>query len=540
MSLRLSYLPADVFGLSELSRAALAGRPEPPSLPGMRVPASVEHVPAPPELLEPDERAELAETLEARLSELGSHVAVLESVRSLAQPGAACVVAGQQPGFLGGPLYDLYKALHAVRLARALSAAWERPVVPLFWNHADDHDIAEVHHLHVVNPNLDLRKVALPGMSSGKRPFSTLVLDAEAHRLEPIGELLRQILPESAHREEALERFLPRHGETLARAFTRAYGDLLGPLGLVVLEPDWIRTSLSRALAGIVGKDPRGPLERGAEALRAAGHGVAIDPSEAALVFRHVDGKRQALRAGGDGFRYDDEPGSRSCAELAAEIVQDPADWSPGALLRPLVQDLALPVAAYVGGWGELAYHAELPPLRAHVGAPATPFVPRLSATLLDAETRGSLAKLERTVAEALAGAAPEEAEEPEGAPVAADLRAVAADAAGALLAQQGALSELDPGLGVQLKRTSKQLVDLVDKLAGKADRVHANRQGKGKRHQRRIESLLLPRELPQERVLGAVQFTARFGTDWIAELCGEIDPFPSEHLAVELAAEDA
>ncbi len=535
MPIRLEHLPADAFELAPLARRALAGRPHPASLPGTCIPARVDDVPRPEERFEPDERRAIASALELNLSQLAPHVAVLDAVRTIAKPGTALVVAGQQPGFLGGPLYDLYKALHAIRLARALSAAWERPVVALFWNHADDHDIAEVHHLHVVNQNLDLRKVGLPGMSSGKRPFGEIVLSEDEHRLGPIAELLRQTLAESEDRDAAIETFLPRDGESLAAAFTRAFTALLGPHGLVVFEPSWMRDTLSRRLAAIVGSDPVPALRAGAEALRGAGEEAAIDPEKAALVFHHENGRRLALRAGGDGFRYDDEPGSRTPSELAAEIVQSPANWSAGALLRPLVQDLALPVAAYVGGWGELAYHAELPPLRAAVGAPATPFVPRLSATLVDEASRASLGRLEVDALTVLRGALAEDDGSGASAPVADALRGVADEAAEKLLALREELGALDPGLGVQLKRTAKQLTDLVGKLAAKADRVQANRTGKGRRHQRRLASYLRPRDLPQERVLGTLQFTARFGTAWIAELLRELEPFPSEHLLLHL-----
>lgn len=555
MALRIEHLPADVFGLSSLSRAALSGRPAPPDLGGMTVPAGVDAIPRPTpadeaDRFQPDERAQLAATLEESLAPLGPPVQVLDNVRRLTQPGATVVVAGQQPGFLGGPLYDLYKALHAVRLAADLERSWGTPVVPLFWNHADDHDVAEVHHLHVVNPNLDLRKIALAGMSSGRRPVGDIVLTEEEHRLGPIAELLRQNLApardpaDEAARDAAIEMFVPRPGETLARAFTRIFTDLLGPHGLVVMEPSWLRTGLSRELARVVACDPapHGTIEalrQGASDLREGGHEPGIDPEGAALLFHHVEGRRQALRAGGDGFRYDQEPGSRTAVELAAEIVQTPADWSPGALLRPIVQDLVLPVAAYVGGWGELAYHAELGPLRDAVGAPRTPFVPRLSCTLVEPEVDTALGRLGAELQEVLRqrGNLGDEEDE-EGAPVADDLRAAAGRAATELNELRGPLSELDPGLAVQLKKTAKQVTDLVGKLAGKADRVHANRAGKGRRHQRRVQSALAPREQPQERVLGTLPFVARYGRAWIDELLDEIEPFPSEHLVVHLTEE--
>jgi uncharacterized protein YllA (UPF0747 family) len=139
---------------------------------------------------------------------------------------------------------------------------------------------------------------------------------------------------------------------------------LLGPLGLVVVEPDWIREPLSRELSRLVTLDPAEKLAQGARELEAHGHPVAIDPRNAALVYELRTSGAFALRPGGDGFRFDDESGSRTGDELAAEILQRPLDWSPGALLRPLAQDAVLPVAAYVGGFGELAYHAQLGPLR--------------------------------------------------------------------------------------------------------------------------------------------------------------------------------
>jgi hypothetical protein len=113
---------------------------------GFSVALTVEDVRPPPDPLEPASRAALAARLELCLATLRPHVAVLDSIRALKEPGASLVVTGQQPGLLVSPLLSLYKALQALRLARRLAQAWERPVVALFWNHADDHDIAEVHH----------------------------------------------------------------------------------------------------------------------------------------------------------------------------------------------------------------------------------------------------------------------------------------------------------------------------------------------------------------------------------------------------------
>ncbi len=532
--IRLEHLAADVLDLPPIARAAFAGKLDPRLA---LVPRTLDAFPMPHDRLDAEARAELATSIERGLAPLEPSVAVLDGARALGRPGVFAVVTGQQPGFLCSPLYSIYKAIQAIRLARSLTELWERPVVPLFWNHADDHDVAEVHHAWVLNQHLDLQKIALAGLASGRQPLSRIVIDDQANRLGPIREALRQLVRDEPHGERALELFVPRHGDTFAGAFTRGLTALLGSYGLVVVEPDWIRKSLSAQLAHVVAHDPAAHIARGAAAVKAAGFDVAIDPADAALLYG-LDAKgRRALRAGGDGFRYDGEDGSRTGVELAAEIVQDPLAWSPGALLRPIVQDLALPVAAYVGGAGELAYHAELGPLRAALDAPLTPFVPRISCTLVDGWVRFALERLETTIEEVLRahGAfVPKGDETPEPA-VLEKLREAGERARKDILALRTELGELDPGLGVQIKRTADQVRDLVAQLAEKAQRVQQNRSGKGRRHERRVNHALFPNGEPQERVLGPLQFVARHGEAWIGELLGEIDSLAVEHVVVHL-----
>ncbi len=542
VTLQIEHLPADVLGLSSQAIDTLAGRPRPTVLPEMLIPSDVSALPSPPDHLDDEDRASLARDLERELARFEPHVSVIESARKLAQPGATLVVSGQQPAFLGGPLYNVYKALHAVRLARDLSEAWKVPVIPAFWNHADDHDIAEVHHLWIQNPHLDLFKLGLASASSGREPLSRILFDEVQHRLGPVREALRQNLWEGEDREKALEVFLPRNGESFSNAFTRILLALFGHHGLLVIEPGWIREALSRSLARVVVSDLRSSLEEGSRRLISVGQEPAIDPATAALVFRLVDGCRQALRLAGEELRYDDESGSRTAAELAAEIVQAPLEWSPGALLRPVVQDMALPVAAYVGGWGELSYHAQLPPLRDRAGVPRTPFVPRLSATLVDPEAEVSLEKLSLTARDALLARGrlgEASAERDMTAPVVRRLREEGERAASALLGLREELADLDQGLAAQLRRRSKQVQEIFDRLASKAARVHANREGRGQRHFRRLNHGLFPRGAPQERVRGLLEFAARFGTGWMDDLLDEIEPLPTEHVVVRLVASD-
>ena len=548
MSFRLEFAAADHAGLSDLALRALADRPRPNLFGGeLPLPAHLEDL-TPPANLEarfvPEERDELAANLERRLTPLAPHVRVLDAVRSLREPGATMVVAGQQPGLFGGPLFNLYKAVHVIRLARDLADRWGTPVVPVLWNHADDHDLAEAHHVHLATPQLDLAKVVLPGASSGRTPLGRYVLDDERHQLAALRQRVTDLLGGEPFRDTAVDLCLPRHGETLARAWTRLFLELFGHHGLVVLEPDMVRANLSHALADLLTDDPHPHLAANRSRLAERQVDVPIDPDTAALVYHIEQDERHALRHGGDGFRLDDEPGSRRASELAAEVVGDLHGYSAGALLRPLVQDLALPVAAYVGGWGELAYHAQLTEWRAASDLPRTPFVPRLACTLTDARCRASLRRLDVDVPGFVAARRDPEATDPwsdrerepsAGLDLAADLAAEADAFRTRLRERRDAVKDLDHALVSQLERCADQVKKHVVRFADKVERVATNQKGGARRHLRRLDAWLWPRGGAQERSHSILQWLARFDRGWLDDLVEAIEPLPLEHHLVHL-----
>ena len=219
-------------------------------------------------------------------------------------------------------------------------------------------------------------------------------------------------------------------------------------------------------------------------------------------------------------------------------MLDAPDEFIAGVLLRPVLQDAVLPTAAYVGGWGELAYHLELTQLRRALGVPVSAFVPRVSATLVTPESRHALERLEAPVADVLRASGQYGADDAihDGPPVVARLDAVANVATTSLLALRDQLAALDPGLARQAKRTADQVTQQIQRLAQKATRVHSTQSGRGRRHLRRLNQGLTPRGGPQERVRGALEFVARFGQEWISEWIDAIEPFPTEHVVLDLA----
>src|ERR1700730_12657119 len=72
--------------------------------------------------------------------------------------GAAAIVTGQQVGLFGGPMFAIYIALTAVKLAEEATAAGIDSV-PVFWLATYDHDLAEVNHVSFPGKDGVLRKL---------------------------------------------------------------------------------------------------------------------------------------------------------------------------------------------------------------------------------------------------------------------------------------------------------------------------------------------------------------------------------------------
>src|ERR1700756_4424317 len=96
-------------------------------------------------------RAKVAAVLERQNQSWGASPKTLSNLERL-RKGAAAGVTGQQVGLFGGPMFAIYKALTAVKLAEEASAAGVE-AVPIFWLATYDHDLAEVNHVSIPGPD---------------------------------------------------------------------------------------------------------------------------------------------------------------------------------------------------------------------------------------------------------------------------------------------------------------------------------------------------------------------------------------------------
>ena len=331
-------------------------------------------------------RAAVARTLLDLNRDLGGDDAALSSVTALGE-GALAIVTGQQVGILGGPLYTLYKALSAVRVARSASSQLGRPVVPLFWMDADDHDFDEVRHAHLLSPSGELVSVHYEvGGGESRIPVGGRRLEPA---IEKVLEAASQALPASEFKAEllqALEAYAP--GRSLAEAFGSFLLRLTRGTGLAVVDPslpalkrlavDLFRRELAE------GRESKKSVRAATEKLVAAGYHAQATTVDSQLNLSYARPERHPISVEGNGFRLAPDGGVLSREQVRRLLDEEPECFSPNVLLRPLYQDTLLPTLAYIAGPSELAYFAQLRGLYAHFGVTMPLVAPRASFTVVE------------------------------------------------------------------------------------------------------------------------------------------------------------
>ncbi len=333
--------------LDHLSGAGgiLEFRTHPPTLEGLRAAATERTFDA-------DTRAVLVAALRRQYGDIVLTSAVRDNLAALERSDALTVVTGHQLCLFGGPMYLPFKILNVVRLARQLTDALHRPVVPVFWMASEDHDREEIDHVW-----MGATRVRWPGRAGGavgRMPLTDI--DAVLRALEPhLG---------TGDHADALRDLLYacyRPDRTLADATRRFIHGLFGRFGLLIIDGD--DAALKQLVTPLFRTELLDNVAQRAVAYAderlGARYGVQAHVREVNL-FHLRKGHRSRIVLEDDNFRVLDNGPVLGLDELLRSVEQRPEEFSPNVLLRPVYQETILPNIAYVGGGGELAYWLQL------------------------------------------------------------------------------------------------------------------------------------------------------------------------------------
>ena len=278
-----------------------------------------------------------------------------------------------------------------------------------------------------------------------------------------------------------------------------------------------------------------------AEDLRAEHYNAPLSPTPDSYLFyvTAADHVRAAMSYGGRLLHPDGSMAQYTPATLRELLASGELTISPKAALRPLYQDYVLPTVAYVGGPGELDYHAQLAPFYAELDVVAPTLFPRLSATLVDAKTARLIEKLDLPAADllyrdkhALTQTLLRAADEGKTAARFAETRAGLEEIFNALKPELGAI---DTTLEGAAHGAAGKALHALSELEQKAQKALKQKHGVELARLEKILAAVKPGGKPAERVLSTGYYLARFGLD---ALLAALDGLPADgraHWLVEL-----
>ncbi len=290
---------------------------------------------------------------------------VQKNIQLLSSANTFTITTAHQNNIFTGPLYFIYKIIHAIKLADHLKASLPQyDFVPVYYIGSEDADLDELNHIH-----LGGEKLVWNTKQSGA--VGRMKVDKELVKL--IGQMEGQltVLP---HGGEVISLFKQYYteGANIQQATFGLVNELFGQYGLIVLLPD--NAVLKKQMVSVFEDDllhqaASGIVEQSAHRLANAGYKVQANPREINL-FYLKDDIRERIEWKKDKFSVVNTRLSFSKEQMLEELRANPERFSPNVILRGLYQETILPNLVFIGGGGETAYWLQLKDLFDHYKIP--------------------------------------------------------------------------------------------------------------------------------------------------------------------------
>ncbi len=433
------------------------------------------------------------------------------------------VLTGHQPVLLTGPLFTFLKVVSIISLSRRLEQISQTPLIPGIWIATEDHDLPEVNRCVVNGQKFVWDKCIL---ETGHMPQvgEISLKGCREHLLK----FLHDALPHNDFFEWIMDMVGSCNFEDYGKLFATLLQKIFKDWPVVFIDPIALRPVSAPVLASIVGQweDIKKAFERGKEMLRRN----RISPPLSTLnIFKIAEGRR--IKFNLNKHVAEPSPGAKNFAPAADLIRSRPMDFSPGAALRPLLQDAVIPTMVYIGGPDELLYSWQISPLYLAAGITRSKLFPRISTTILENNIKK---------AAICSGLYPDQ-----------------------IFYVRDFLSNYKPDITVldkieELEAVSQKLLDCIDcfktdqnkkwlnksrdaiqynleKIRRKLAEEKLHEMGLGRKNLEKISNSILPSGKPQERVVNIFQFLGRYGPDFISRSLELFDPENLCHQVAEI-----
>ena len=490
------------------------------------------------------DRNRVADALAAMNQRWGAGQETLDNINLLRDSDCIAVVSGQQAGLFTGPLYTIYKALSAVKLAGCLQQRHTK-AVPVFWIASEDHDFAEVAFAQFIGRDCQLKQVDVEtNVHREGQPVGRVVLDES---INAVIDQLFELLPASefAGDMKSLVQQAWQPGRSYVDAFATMMTSLTARHGLIFLDP--LDSELKQLAAPLYAAAAQhapeiaNALEQRSRELEASGyHAQVLATANSFPLFLHDEtGARRSLTRGDNGkYRTKEEATEYTAEELAALALSSPERFSPNVTLRAVVQDYLLPTIAYCAGAAEIAYFAQTAEVYRVLNRPATTILPRSSLTMIERHSGRVLERYGLTLADFFEGLEPvikRVVEEHLGARTAKRFTDTEEQVNRELDRLRDELITVDPTLASALDTGRKKIQYQLDGLRTRFVRAQMARDEAAHRQLQRAFDQLYPNKDLQERHVNITSLLSRHGTYVIQWIFNAINLGSNEHQIVYL-----
>jgi bacillithiol synthase len=349
-------------------------------------------------------RNEISAILKKYNTGLNCSSKTLENIEGIKDKNSVVVIGGQQPGFLGGPAYIIYKILTILRLSSYLAEKLNIRVVPCFWNASDDSNFDNINNLYFLGQelkkiDLDLSDLRLnkSGCNNRQTRFSDLYFPQLTIKNQ-INEFAG-LLPETEFKPKifsliqdcldlTISNFNQEDGLSISSFFSAIISRVFSSYGLVVVDPGV--PELKGLSAKILKFDVANHIkinkiiqENGSMLIRGGYHAQLGETL-------NIDSLNFFQNKSGSRGKIVETDKNKLINIIDNEILK----LNLNVVLRPLFQDWALPVVCTVCGPGEVSYFAQLKEIynMAEIGMPV--IYPRFSATIIENKISSVLEKI--------------------------------------------------------------------------------------------------------------------------------------------------
>ncbi|MGK2861965.1 MAG: bacillithiol biosynthesis cysteine-adding enzyme BshC [Chitinophagaceae bacterium] len=342
----------------------------------------------------PVNRKLLVDELSTQYNDIETSGAVQKNINALLSPDTFTITTAHQNNIFTGPLYFIYKILHAIKLSEHLNTQLvPYKFVPVYYIGSEDADLDELNHIYLNGEKLvwNTMQTGAVGRMKIDNDFLKLISAIEGQLgVFPFGKETVSLIKDCY-----------RPDEDIQMATFRMVNALFSEYGLIILLPD--NAKLKEQLLPVFEDDllnqTASKLVEKTSAKLGESYKVQVHPREINL-FYLLDNIRERIVLRDTKYQVLNTGISFSKEELMTELKNHPERFSPNVILRGLYQVFIMPDIVFIGGGGELAYWLELKDMFNHYQVPYPVQLVRNSFLIIEDKWRKKMDKLGLSIEE--------------------------------------------------------------------------------------------------------------------------------------------